>query len=768
LPHDLSDGILSRVTVDSTAVNDNSALLAGLNAPQQEAVTHGEGPLLILAGAGSGKTRVITHRIAWLVANGLSPRRILAVTFTNKAAGEMKGRVRDLVGAMGEHIWVSTFHSFAARLLRFEADAAGLPRDFSIYDDGDRRNLLKRIIAELNLPSRTFTHGSVGSRISKAKDEMQDPNQFANLAKDDYDRRVAEIYAEYQRQLDEAGAVDFDDLLLRTVATLNDHERVRAQWQNRFEHVLVDEYQDTNLVQARMVELLAAPQNNVCVVGDDDQSIYAWRGADIRNILNFTAHFPEAHTIRLEQNYRSRPNILEAAHAVVASNRNRHPKKLWTDKPPGDKITLILSPDDRTEAEMVVGRVRTLCERDALNGGNFVILYRTNAQSRAFEEALRRHTLPYVLVGGTKFYQRAEIKDVLAYAQLTLNPNDGVALHRIINQPKRGIGAASLVKLEEARKSAGRNWLVFLGDSDAVAATVGPRPAKAIAGFVELIETIKAARTTMTLADWCRYLVESVGLKEAWNQEDPVTAVTRGENIDELIAAVGEYEINSETPSLAGFLEQAALVTDIDMYDAKLDAVTLMTLHAAKGLEFPVVFVTGLEEGLFPLSRSMERFEDLEEERRLFYVGATRAKERLFLTYSRTRRRFGPVASMKSRFIEEIPQDYLDIENLIPEIELDGSGLGYDAPGRTWRTGFRQSQNRGRAVGRLGAAPQVPRLGIADAIQAGSIVRHPQFGEGEILSLTGSGDGTTCEIAFRTGFTKTIMIRYAPLEILQP
>ena len=748
--------------------SDAPQLLDDLNPPQREAVTYGEGPLLILAGAGSGKTRVITYRIAWLLNNGTHPQQILAVTFTNKAAGEMKARVRELVGPVADSMWVSTFHSFCARFLRLEHEAARLPRDFSIYDDGDRSSLLKRVIANLNLPSRTFTPGSVGSAISGAKDQLRDPAAFANLAKDDYDRRIAEIYRQYQQQLDDAGAVDFDDLILRAVDVLTHVARARERWQMRFSYVLVDEYQDTNAAQARLIELLAAPQNNICVVGDDDQSIYAWRGADIRNILDFTSRFPQSQTIRLEQNYRSRPNILEAAHAVVSANINRHPKKLWTDKGPGDKITLIMTPDDRTEADMVIGRIRLLCDRDNVSGGECVVLYRTNAQSRTFEEALRRYTMPYVLVGGTKFYQRAEVKDVLAYAHLTINGNDGVALERILNKPRRGIGEATIDKLDALRRRSARRWLDVLADSDAVRECVGARAATAIGRFVTALDDIKEARTRMGLAEWCRYLVDTVQLKDAWREDDPVIATTREENVDELFAAMAEYEQTEEAPSLSGFLENAALVTDIDTYQSQQDAVTLMTIHAAKGLEFPVVFITGLEEGLFPLSRSMEKPETLEEERRLFYVAATRAKERLTLTYARTRRRFGSMISIKSRFIEEIPRDHLDIENLIPDIELDGTGLGYNAPGRSWRTGFMQTQKQGRTVARIGSTVAMPRTGIAEALQAGSIIRHPQFGEGEILSIHGSGDGTTCQISFRAGFTKTIMVRYAPLELLRP
>ncbi len=744
-------------------------LLAELNPPQRDAVEHPSGPLLILAGAGSGKTRVITYRVAHLLSRGVSPWSILAVTFTNKAAGEMKHRVAELVGDSAEKVWVSTFHSFAARFLRQEHAATGLPVDFSIYDEDDSSRLLKRIVTELNLPSRTFAPGVVKSRISAAKDKLQDAAAFANLAKDDFEKNIAVVYANYQRQLAEAGAVDFDDLIIRTVRLLIDNEAVRFRWQQRFSHVLVDEYQDTNMAQARLVQILAEPERNICVVGDDDQSIYAWRGADIRNILDFERSYPEATVIRLEQNYRSRPNILEAAHAVVSSNQNRHPKKLWTEKNPGPKITLILTPDDWTEAEMVVSRIRMLCKTDGHAGNDFVILYRTNAQSRAFEEACRRYSMPYVLVGGVKFYQRAEIKDVLAYMQLVVNPNDSVALFRIINKPRRGIGEASQEKLAAAKRSDQRPWTEFIRDQNATSSVVGPKAADAIARLATLLDELKQQYKELPLGEWCRWLVERTNLKAAWDDEDPNIAQTREENVSELAAALSEYESSTETATLSGFLEQASLVTDIDSYEPSLERVTMMTLHSAKGLEFPIVFITGLEEGLFPLSRSMERPETLEEERRLFYVGATRAKDRLFLTHARTRRRLGPMASMKSRFIEEIPREYLDVENLIPATELEPGGLGYDAAGRSWRAGASMygEHRAARTVAKKDSVSEPRRSGVAAMIQAGTIVRHAKFGEGEVLSIRGSGDGATCDVTFRTVGTKTLMLRFAPLEILR-
>lgn len=754
-------------SVNSPRPGAQPDFLADLNDPQREAVSHGAGPLLILAGAGSGKTRVITYRVAALLAAGIHPSQILAVTFTNKAAGEMKERVHSLVGPAAESVWVSTFHSFAARFLRFEYHAAGLPRDFSIYDEDDSRGILRRLIEELHLPARTFPVGVVKSKISGAKDKLQSPRVFANLAHDDYLKRIAEVYRVYQERLDEAGAVDFDDLIMRTVRTLEGDDAVREKWQRRFAHVLVDEYQDTNLAQVRLIRLLAEPDQNLVVVGDDDQSIYAWRGADIRNILEFEKAYPDARIIRLEQNYRSRPNILEAAHAVVSSNVNRHPKKLWTDKAPGHPISMIFTDNDRSEAEVVMARIRGLCESEGWTGSDFAILYRTNAQSRVFEDACRRHATPYILVGGVKFYQRAEIKDVLAYMQLTVNGRDTAAWHRVVNRPARGIGEISQKKLEEARRADNRAWAEFMADREAVIAATGPKAAKAAGEFAALIARLLEARQTMNLADWCRHVVEAIDLKSAWEGDDPNTIETRLENLDELAAAMAEYEMTAESPSLSGFLEQAALVTDIDNYDARLGAVTLMTLHAAKGLEFPVVFVCGLEEGLFPLSRSMERPEDLEEERRLFYVGATRAKERLFLTYARVRNRFGPMASIKSRFLEEIPSEYAVVDNMIPSMELEPGGLGYDAPARVWRGEAAAPSRRARSVSRIGSGGAATRNNIAHTIQAGAVIFHEQFGEGEVVTVRGSGDSTTCEIHFRKGFSKTLMVRYAPIQILR-
>lgn len=752
--------------VDPHAGTDARSLLNDLNEPQRLAATHGRGPLLILAGAGSGKTRVITYRIAYLLARGIGPREILAVTFTNKAAGELKSRVRELVGPAAESVWASTFHSFAARFLRLEHEAAGLPRDFSIYDEDDSLGVLKRVLAELNLPARTFTPGAVKSRISGAKDRLLDPPAFANLANDDFLRQVARIYEVYQTRLQDAGAADFDDLIMRTVRTLEDSEAVRVRWQGRFTHVLVDEYQDTNLAQVRLIKILAEPQRNLCVVGDDDQSIYAWRGADIKNILEFEKSYPEAVTIRLEQNYRSRQNILDAAHAVVSVNINRHPKKLWTDKPPGEQITLTLAPDDRTEAQSVIERIHHLCANDGFSGSDCAVLYRTNAQSRPLEDACRRQSLPYILVGGTKFYQRAEIKDALAYMHLTINGRDAAALRRIINRPRRGIGEASQDKLDAARRADGRPWIEFLADTKTVAEVAGSRSAEACRRFAALLTDLQTARATMNLADWCRYLVDKVDLKSAWEADDEITKESRKENLDELAAALAEYEMTSETPSLSGFLEQAALVTDIDQYETRQNAITLMTLHAAKGLEFPVVFITGLEEGLFPLSRSMETREGLEEERRLFYVGATRAKERLFLTYARMRMRFGLTTSLKSRFLEEIPAEYLETENLISCMDLEPGGTGYDAPARTWKHEPFTPARSVRTVSRAGASPTQRTNAMACAIQAGTYVRHAQFGEGEVIAVHGQGDGMTCDVQFHGGFTKTLMVRFAPLEVI--
>ena len=727
-----------------------------LNPPQCEAVETIIGPLLILAGAGSGKTRVITYRVAHLIRQlNVRPYHILAVTFTNKAAAEMKRRVEELLGQSMPDLHMSTFHSLCARMLRHNADRLGYPRDFSIYDEQDTHQLVKKVVAQLNLPAKQFSPGAVLQRISSAKDRLLDPAQFAKTRNDPFDREAARVYAAYQEALRNAGAMDFDDLIMQAVRLLEEVPDVREYYQQRFVYVMVDEYQDTNFAQYRLVKLLSDPQGNLCVVGDDDQSIYTWRGGDIRNILEFEGDFPRAKVIKLEQNYRSTPNILDAAYAVVCGNFRRKHKKLWTARPAGEKITLLLSESDTAEADLIASRVKTFRENGDYQLNECVILYRTNAQSRTFEEAMRRFSLPYVLVGGVKFFQRKEVKDVLAYAALVVNPRDAAAFGRVINYPKRGLGEAAQDKLQAAARDHGRPILDLLADSEIVAQVAGPRVAARVAQFLSTIDELRAGREGRNLGDWMRFLVERIGIKEELQTDDPTQSETRIENVDELIAAAAEFAMINPEARLEDFLEQAALVTDVDRWDPETDAVTLMTLHSAKGLEFPVVFIAGLEEGLFPLSRSLEKQEQLAEERRLFYVGSTRAKDRLYLSYARTRRRFGETVNIKSRFLEELPEDSYTTENHIGYDRLGPGGLSYEHK-RVVHKAVRPAYS---------LAPQ----GSADLsgfLQAGMRVLHPTFGRGTIETVSGHGNGLTCRVAFESGEIKTIVARYANFEIL--
>jgi len=542
---------------------------------------------------------------------------------------------------------------------------------------------------------------------------------------------------------------------MQAVRLLETVDDVRENLQQRYVYVMVDEYQDTNYAQYRLVKLLSDPQGNLCVVGDDDQSIYTWRGADIRNILEFENDYPNTTVIKLEQNYRSTPNILNAAYSVVCGNARRKDKKLWTDRPEGEKIAVLLTESDTAEADLIAGRIKTLRDQGHYNLNENVILYRTNAQSRVFEEAMRRYALPYVLVGGVKFFQRKEVKDVLAYASLAVNPADLVAVRRVINYPKRGLGQTSVDKLEKAAFQAGQPLLRFLADAPAVAETVGPRAAKRVGRFLQLLNELQAAREVKSLGNWIRHLVDQIGIKDELQTEDLVQSQARIENVDELIAAAAEFTMLNPDARMEDFLEQAALVTDVDRWDPDTDAVTLMTLHSAKGLEFPLVFITGLEEGLFPLSRSMEDPEKLAEERRLFYVGATRARERLHLSYARTRRRFGETVNLKSRFFSELPEEALVIENHIGYDRLGPGGLTYERKKVARRVVRPTPEYR----------PEM-ESDVTTVVQAGMKVLHPKFGEGTVESVSGFGNGLTCRVSFATGEIKTIVARYANFEIL--
>ncbi|GIW43503.1 MAG: DNA helicase [Candidatus Binatia bacterium] len=709
--------------------------LERLNPVQREAVLHPQGPLLILAGAGSGKTRTLTCRVAHLIgARGVAAERILAVTFTNKAAGEMRARVQQLVG---EQIpWISTFHSTCARLLRVEAPVLGYPRDFVIYDDQDQQRLVRDCLAELKIATDRFPVPLATSMLDQCKNRGVTAEKF--YPSSPREEQFAELYRLYQRRLHASGAMDFGDLLLLVLRLFEEFPDARERWQNRFDHILVDEYQDTNAVQYRLVRYLAEPHRNLCVVGDEDQSIYGWRGAEIRNILDFERDYPEARVIYLEQNYRSTGAILRAASQVVANNCMRKGKTLWTENPLGEKVTVAAWSDDTREAEWVAGEIRRLLERGR-NLGDIVVLYRTNAQSRVFEEAFVRARFPYTVVGGVRFFARAEVKDILAYLRLLVNPQDSLAAKRVIHAPPRGIGEATVSRIAALEDEAGS----FLA---ACKLAVGRGIVKHQAGervrsFVEQIERWRQGSETSSYAELAARVVEESGYRAWLERQGSAEAEERWRNVEELLRALEEHAAQQQ--SLADFLEQAALVTDIDAYTSPADRLTLMTLHAAKGLEFPIVFLVGMEEGLFPLVRRQDDRDDIEEERRLCYVGMTRAREKLYLSYATARRLFGKVQeSEPSRFIRELPTDVVEF-------------LGTNRV--AWEVARKAS-----AAPRPAAAE--PRVVYDDGLRRGQQVRHPTFGVGTVLQVEGAGQDQKVVVLFQRGGRKKLVVRLAGLE----
>jgi DNA helicase-2/ATP-dependent DNA helicase PcrA len=720
-------------------------LLQDLNPAQQEAVTYESGPLLVLAGAGSGKTRVLTYRIAYLIGvKGVKPWNVLAVTFTNKAAGEMKERVGKLLGRTGTEVWVSTFHSWCARVLRREADALGYTRNFSIYDDGDQKSVIKRCMEELNIPTKNLSPDAAGNRISAAKDKLIGWEDFSKQTQDFFEENVARIYRLYQARLREANALDFDDLIMKTVELFQNQPHVLKSYQDRFQYILVDEYQDTNHAQYVLVNQVASGSRNLCVVGDEDQSIYGWRGADINNILDFEKDFPDAKVIKLEQNYRSTQVILDAAGAVVKNNFQRKGKTLYTHIPGGEKVGLMILENEYHEADAVVGGIRHLIRGDDYSLSDFVILYRTNAQSRVLEQRLRDSGIPYVIVGGLRFYERKEVKDILAYLRILVNPRDNLSLKRIINVAGRGIGAKTIAKIESFSSGQSLSLLEALRQIDRVEA-VPIRLRKTIAELVNMLDGFAALKEQLPIDRLTETVAEKSGYLDELRRQKTIEAENRMENVSELVNATAEFAERVEHPSLEAFLEEVSLITDIDTWDSSRDAVTLMTLHAVKGLEFRVVFITGLEEGLFPLSRCLEDPDELEEERRLFYVGMTRARERLFLSYAYRRKRFADMTNLKSRFVDEIPQDLLIVEDHVHQMAGDLSDMDMD---RT-ETFFPDGESDYESL-----------------LRPGTRVLHPHWGEGQILHREGSGEDLKLIVSFRGGFRKKLLAKYANLEIL--
>lgn len=717
-------------------------IVAGLNPPQHEAVTSPDGPLLILAGAGSGKTRVLTSRVAWLIASGRARApQILAVTFTNKAAGEMKSRIERLARVDPEQMQVSTFHSFSARMLRFYGERIGIPRSFTIYDEDDSLSLVKNCMGDLGLDSKTLAPKVVLHRISDAKSEVVDVAEYERLASDFTSERVARVYRLYQRRLGECGALDFDDLLFRFVELLRTDEATRVSLQERYHHLLIDEYQDTNRAQYLLAKLLVGKHRNIFAVGDDDQSIYGWRGANINNILDFENDFPDCRVIRLEQNYRSTRLILKAASTVIANNRRRKGKTLFSEGAPGEPVKLLITDSDRQEAEQVAKMIERQVS-EGLTRREMAILYRTNAQSRVLEESLKNRFIPYRIVGGVRFYQRKEIKDLLAYLKLIDNPRDDVSFRRIVNYPKRGVGAATIDKMAAAAAERGVPLLELASDREAVAGAAGRAAAK-VEKFATMITWFKEQATTIPLEPFVELVADKSGVLTDLNSGDPVEAQSRIENIDELASSAGEFQSGYPEASLRTFLEEISLYTDLDDYSGQEDAVTLMTLHAAKGLEFDSVFITGLEEGLFPLARCLEDPMHLEEERRLMYVGMTRARSILTVSYALSRVRFGERLSLRSRFVDELPDQLVETER-------------FSIVGEHGRVNAEYEQ---AAVSAL----EDSYVGI----RVGSIVYHPRWGEGKVSSRVGTGDSTELEVRFVYAGTKKLLARYAKLRLVR-
>jgi DNA helicase II / ATP-dependent DNA helicase PcrA len=713
------------------AVASPERYLADLNPAQREAVLATEGPLLVVAGAGSGKTRVLTYRVAHLInACGVKPNEILAITFTNKAAGEMRERLEDLLGPVARSIWILTFHAACGRILRREAQRLGYRSNFTIYDQADQVRLTKACLEELDRDPKRFVPRGIHAQISAAKNQLVTPEEYAERVSSFHDQTVAEVYDLYQKRLIASNAVDFDDLLMLTVQVLESFPEARDRWQKAFRYILVDEYQDTNHAQYRLLQLLAEKHRNVCAVGDPDQSIYAFRGADIRNILEFERDFGETKTIALEQNYRSTNTILESANGVISNNRERKPKNLWSELGEGEPVRVLEVEDEHAEARFVAAEIALLVE-EAYNGSEIAVFYRTNAQSRVLEDVLVRQGVGYQVIGGPRFYERAEVKDVVAYLQAIDNPYDAVSLQRIANRPRRGIGDASLARLQTYADAHGISLWEALGHAEP--AGIAAAPLRAVGQLHSLLQSLQAGALELEVPEVIERVLERSGYMDALRAERTIEAQGRMENLQELVSAAQEYQATAAEPSLSGFLQEISLYSDQDAIRGEQSLVTLMTLHNAKGLEFRAVFMIGLEEGIFPHVRSIEE-QGLEEERRLAYVGMTRAKERLVLTHASARSLYGSRSyNLPSRFLDELPDDKVERQRLKP-----ASWSGYGSP--------------------TGVAPRSD----APTLSTGDSVRHETLGEGVVTAMEAGGVVTVRFAA--DGTERRLMLDYAPLE----
>ncbi|MFN5651705.1 MAG: ATP-dependent helicase [Actinomycetes bacterium] len=737
----------------------------GLNPEQEDAVTHPGGPLLVVAGAGSGKTRVLTQRIGWLIARGTHPSRILAITFTNKAADEMRHRVRDIVGPVANNMWVTTFHKACVRILRSHADVLGYPKTFTIYDSQDSKRLVGYVIRDMGLDPRKFTAQSVQARISLWKNELVGVDRAADTAAHIAERRLADVYREYQARLLRAGAMDFDDLLVNVVRLFEQHPDILRHYQERFEQILIDEYQDTNLAQNRIVLMLGAVHHNVCVVGDSDQSIYKFRGADMRNIDQFETAFPDVTVVVLAQNYRSTQNILSAANAVIEQNTERRPKNLWSDAGTGERIVRYYADDEYDEANFVADTAREIHDKNGRAWGDIAVMYRTNAQSRTIEESLMRRGIPYKVVGGTKFYDRREVKDAMSYLRVAVNTLDEVNIKRIINVPKRGVGDTSIGKIDEFAREQGIPFAVAM--RRCTEAGVSGAAARGITRFFELVDRLNSSLEDGPSAV-LQVAMEDSGYIKELQEDGSVEADGRLENLQELIGRGAEFADVDE------FIEQVSLVADTDDLDGE-NQMVLMTLHSAKGLEYPVVFLVGCEEGIFPHNRALLDPRELEEERRLAYVGITRARERLHVSHAWQRMLYGQSQyNPPSRFLSEVPADLFDrqgnVDSGADSERVIGGGAWRDRDVPAYRR--RDEEPAGRTFGagaeRKASRPPTPARSEAEFahLKAGDDVEHAIFGEGVILAVTGTGDKTEATVRFRERGTKHLLLAWAPLKKL--
>ena len=749
---------------DSSRQSSTPNFLNELNEQQRAATTHVNGPLLIVAGAGSGKTRVLTYRIAYLLQkHHATPQNILALTFTNKAAREMQDRIRNLIGDKASGLWMGTFHSIFSKILRFEADKIGFSSNFSIYDTSDSENAIKLILKELNYDPREIKPRTIQRKISDAKNQLILPGTYkTKFVHSTLDDITAQVYDIYQVRLEQTNAMDFDDLLIKPVKLFQEHPDVLEKYQDKFRYILIDEYQDTNHAQYKVTSLLADKYKNLCVVGDDAQSIYSFRGADISNILNFKSDYESAVQIPLEQNYRSTKFILQCADSIIKQNQKQLDKTLWTDNAEGDTITLLENFDERDEANRIVNYIKDLKLRHGYQNNDFAILYRTNYQSRIFEESLRRKNITYQLVGGLSFYQRKEVKDVLAYLKLLVNPDDEQALLRIINEPSRGIGNKTMNDiLKKARNERRSVWSILKNVETADLY----KPAKArIKDFVIMIDHLRSELKSGTpVLDVTKKMLEQSGYMKALVEENSAQALSRRDNVLELQNAIAYYQQNTKKPNLASFLQEISLITDSDKYDENKPAVTLMTVHASKGLEFPVVFIVGLEENLFPMGARDGEESNIEEERRLFYVAITRAQKHLFFSFSKMRFKFGEEQRQaRSRFLNEvdpgvvrtesggtIPQNTRDSVNSSGDREID-----YD-----WKTPVQSKKPSSSGSSYVYEYDD-------DPFNPGTQVLHPFFGPGKIIQRSGSGKDTRVVIFFKNRGQKTLMLRAAKLKVM--